>query len=91
MAMRQHGLAKLSEECGELIQVAGKMIQYPDLQLLEDNHPDGTNLRDRLHDEMGDVLAACYYVARRLGLDQSRILRRREEKNKLFEKWEHEP
>ena len=91
MPMRQKGLAKLTEECGELLQVAGKMVQYPELQLLEENHPDGTNLRDRAIEEMGDVLAAVSFVARKLNLNQSAILRRRDDKLGLFEKWDNEP
>lgn len=87
--MQQNGLAKLAEEGGELLQVAGKLIQYPELQTsTTELHPDGTNLHDRLEEEIGDMLAACYFVAKKLGLNQQKIIRRREDKLNLFEKWD---
>lgn len=58
MAMCANGLAKLIEECGELQQVAAKKLAYFDT----DNHPDGSNLRIRLEEEIADVLAACDFV-----------------------------
>lgn len=51
------GVAKLMEECGELMQVLGKLIAYPD-----GPHPDGTNVIDRLHDELADVEAAMIFL-----------------------------
>jgi hypothetical protein len=51
------GLAKLMEECGELTQVIGKLIAYPDSP-----HPDGSDLPARLVEEMGDVLGALWFV-----------------------------
>ena len=51
------GLSKLSEECGELIQVIGKIAAYPDSP-----HPDGSDLRQRLMEEMADVAAAIEFV-----------------------------
>jgi NTP pyrophosphatase (non-canonical NTP hydrolase) len=53
------GLAKLAEECGELQQVIGKIMAYPDGE-----HPDGAgDLAQRLQDEMADVVAAVRFVA----------------------------
>jgi len=48
-------LALLSEECGEVVQVIGKILRHG----LESQHPDGgmTN-RELLQKEMGDVRAA---------------------------------
>lgn len=54
------GLAKLAEECGELLQVIGKLIAYPDSP-----HPDGSDLLIRLGEEMGDVLGAIAFVRER--------------------------
>lgn len=51
------GLAKLAEECGELLQVIGKLIAYPDSP-----HPDGSDLVVRLGEEIGDVLGAAAFV-----------------------------
>ena len=92
MPMLHNGLAKLVEECGELGQVAGKMLQYPALQTaINISHPDGTFLRERIIEELGDVLAACEHVAKRLNLDWQRILERRKTKLALFEKWTNQP
>lgn len=53
------GLAKLNEECGELIQVIGKIMAYP----LGTSHPDGgPDLTERLSDELADVMAAAEFV-----------------------------
>lgn len=64
------GLAKLIEECGELMQVAGKRLAYYTI----DKHPDGgPPLTTRLEDEIADVIAACQFVAEQHGLDMDRI------------------
>jgi NTP pyrophosphatase (non-canonical NTP hydrolase) len=89
--MQQNGLAKLIEEAGEVQQVAGKLIQYPELQLDEGAyHPDGTQLRRRLQDEMGDLIAACIFVSRKLKLDELCIDDRAQRKIALFNKWDKE-
>jgi hypothetical protein len=52
------GLAKLAEECGELLQVIGKIIAYP-----AGIHPDGGPLLAlRITDELADVYAAIQFV-----------------------------
>ena len=92
MPMLHNGLAKLSEESGELLQVAGKMLQYPILQTaLNQIHPDGTNLRDRMQEEMGDLLAALDFVRVKLGLNHQAIIDRWQTKLKLFNQWDSEP
>lgn len=85
--MQQNGLAKLCEECGELSQVVGKMIQYPELQLKAGEHPDGTCLRDRLEQEMADVMAAIEFVQRKLKLSKAVIDTRAAIKLNMFEEW----
>ena len=91
MPMLHNGLAKLSEETGELLQVAGKMLQYPALQTAVNiTHPDGTHLRLRAIEEMGDVLAAIDFVRAKLQLDTIAIQSRREAKLALFNKWDSE-
>lgn len=57
------GLAKLVEECGEVQQVVGKLMA------LDGNAPgdfymhwDGTDIKDRLQDELADVQAVIEFV-----------------------------
>lgn len=68
-AQRWPGLAKLAEECGELTQVIGKIVAYPD-----GPHPDGTDLVERLRKEMGDVTAALGYVEDANVLDKDKAI-----------------
>lgn len=94
MAMRQNGLAKLSEEAGEALQIAGKLIQYPELQTDRSplaRHPDGSQLRTRLEEELGDVLAAVSFVMNKLQLDFTAIDQRMKAKLALFNQWDNEP
>lgn len=52
------GLAKLAEECGELQQIIGKLMAYP-----EGDHPDGAGpLVERLQEELADVSGAVNFV-----------------------------
>jgi NTP pyrophosphatase (non-canonical NTP hydrolase) len=52
------GLSKLTEESGEMTQVVGKIIAFPDT-----DHPDGKGkLPDRLCEELADLSAAILYV-----------------------------
>lgn len=89
MAMTNNGLSKLTEEIGELGQVIGKMLQYPELQMDATRfHPDGTNLRLRLEDEMADVCAAIRFAMVKLDLDVTRIYSRQVEKESKFNKWD---
>ena len=91
MSMKHNGLAKLCEETGELAQVVGKLLQYPELQnFTEELHPDGTNLRLRLADEMADVMAAIVYVGATLNLDRQLFSERVDFKAALFFKWRDE-
>ena len=91
MPMNQNGLGKLAEECGEVIQVVGKLIQYPLHQLIGSfPHPDGTYLRERLEDELADVLAAISFVIEKLNLRSQTISKRKHEKLELFRKWDKE-
>lgn len=86
MAMRHNGLAKLAEELGELGQVVGKKLQYP-----EGPHPDGQgSLVDRLEDEMGDVIAAMQFVTTKLNLEPRRIAERAMIKLAQFKQWDTE-
>jgi len=77
------GLSKLIEECGELVQVAGKLIETHG----EVRHWDGSNLRDRITEEIGDVMAACYFVMRHCKIDPTVVARRCNDKLSQYEKW----
>lgn len=85
--MAAAGVAKLIEECGELQQVLGKKLAWWDT---DEPHWDGTILRDRLVEEMGDVKAAINFVALQLGLDLEAIDRRRKQKAILFGTWQEQ-
>lgn len=74
------GLSKLAEEAGEALQVIGKLMGTGG----ETAHWDGTDLRQRLTEEVGDTLAACDFVALCNGLD---VAQRRAGKFALFCKW----
>lgn len=80
------GLAKLAEECGELVQVIGKVMAYP-----EGAHPDGNgHLARRLVDELGDVKAAIDYVAAHNAATPRREVDiRRDAKFERFQRWDH--
>lgn len=50
-------------------------------------HWDGSDLIERLQEEVGDLSAAVVFVTRWAGLDQSAILERTKAKIALFEQW----
>jgi hypothetical protein len=76
------GLSKLIEEAGETLQVAGKLIATGG----EEDHWDGTNLRARLTEELGDLLAAAqFFIDENLARDV--VAQRADDKYLLFGKW----
>lgn len=87
MAMSNGGLTKLVEECGELVQVAAKLIAYPD-----GKHPDSRgDLNERLEEEIADVMAACRFVIRKHGLAPDQIHMRIGHKLVVYGTWDREP
>lgn len=88
MTLCANGLAKLIEECGEVTQVAGKLLAYP-----SGVHPDGAgNLNERLEDELGDLSAAIQFVIEARSLDgRFRIANRRQQKLNTFRRWHADP
>ena len=52
------GVAKLNEECGEVVQVIGKLMATGG----RIEHWEGSSLDERLAEEMADVLAAVNFV-----------------------------
>lgn len=84
MTMPANGLGKLIEECGELLQIAGKKLAY----YHTDAHPDGKgSMRERLQDEIGDVRAAISLVTETMNLDADAIAKRAKRKLDLFRQW----
>ncbi len=89
MPMTNYGLAKLTEEMGECLQVVGKMNQFPALMMDDTlHHPDGTQLRRRLEEEVADVLAAARFVCIKMNLDIAVVWSRQIAKEELFNKWD---
>ena len=82
---RWPGISKLIEEAGEVVQVAGKLLATGGAV----DHWDGTNLRTRLIDEMGDLLAAIEFVADANGF-ANEVAARCAVKVALFEQWHQE-
>jgi NTP pyrophosphatase (non-canonical NTP hydrolase) len=77
------GYAKLSEECGELVQMVGKIMAYPDGE-----HPDGKgNLDERFQDELADVSAAIEYVILSNKIKKGRFDKRKKMKLERFARW----
>jgi NTP pyrophosphatase (non-canonical NTP hydrolase) len=84
MAMDRSGLTKLTEECGELIQIAAKKSAFMD----KCNHPDGKGqLNIRLEHEISDVMASINFVTESLQLNVDRINNRAARKLKRFKRW----
>lgn len=81
--MNWYGIYKLTEECGEVLQLLGKAGPFP-----EAPHPDGKGyIKDRIPDELADVLAAVNYFVIANKLDQEYILKRSNEKLHKFIHW----
>lgn len=82
--MSHNGLTKLTEECGELTQIAMKKIAFADT----DVHPDGKgSMKLRLEEEIADVRAASQFVIANFDLDEEFIKERAEQKLKMFVEW----
>lgn len=77
------GLSKLIEETGEVQQVVGKLIGTAG----HHTHWDGSNLPDRLEEELADLSAAIKFVVEKNGLDEEKIVKRAEEKLATFNRW----
>jgi len=77
------GLSKVIEECGELAQVAGKLMGTGGVLA----HWDGSNLKVRLEEEIADVIAACIFFVEHNAFDAKTIGERVMVKIKLFDEW----
>lgn len=77
------GIGKLIEEAGEVSQVLGKLIPFPD-----GRHPDGNgNLRQRIQEEIADLYAALDYFVGENSLNGKDINARRQDKYRQFMEW----
>jgi len=79
-----NGLSKLIEEAGEVLQLGGKLLGSDG----DTNHFDGSDLGDRLEEEIGDLLAAIeFFVVTNPRLSRANIEDRRYGKLKQFYQW----
>ncbi len=80
------GTSKLIEEMGEVTQILGKLIAT------EGNieHWDGSNLRNEIEDELGDLTAAIEFFIVRNSLSVNNISKRAIRKKELFYRWHNE-
>lgn len=77
------GISKLVEECGEALQVCGKLMGTGG----EEKHWDGSNLHQRLEDELADLQAAIMFVREVNCLDSDRHDQRVAKKLARFRAW----
>lgn len=82
------GLSKLIEECGEVMQVAGKLLATGG----DSEHWDGSDLIARMEDELGDLRAAIRFVVMvtESPFSDQRVGRREALKYRQFEDWHDE-
>jgi NTP pyrophosphatase (non-canonical NTP hydrolase) len=91
MPMSNEGLSKLIEECGEVLQVAGKIQGAGGIDVRHwDEVVVKQTLRERLEDEIGDLLAAINFVVDKNRLSLSKIQARRDCKLDQFQTWDAE-
>jgi hypothetical protein len=79
---RWPGLSRLAEEAAGVLQIVAKIADGNDI------HDDGTDLRESLQDELGDLRAAIDYVVRKNFLDWDAINRRRDTRRARYEREE---
>lgn len=84
--MANKGLAKLIEECGEVIQIGGKVLQVGSI---DEKHWSGV-LRTMMEDEIADLQAAIEFVIAQNRLNKIKIGVRRARKLKQFNEWSTE-
>jgi NTP pyrophosphatase (non-canonical NTP hydrolase) len=81
------GASRIIEEGGELLQVIGKLIGAAG----RPEHWDGSNLPERLVEEIGDTLAALEFFVQVNGLPAQDIARRTTQKVALYRQWHANP
>jgi NTP pyrophosphatase (non-canonical NTP hydrolase) len=80
-------IALLLEECGEVIQICGKILRHG----YESYHPDSPDISNRtlLEKELGDVTAAIELMISSKDIDKTRLKSNRLKKLVDVEKWLH--
>lgn len=77
------GLAKVIEECGEVLQIAGQIVAFP-----AGNHPSGVDIVARMNNEIADLAAAIQFLVAENGtIDTTGFVLRRDAKLRLFQGW----
>lgn len=84
---RWPGASRVIEESGELVQVLGKLIGAGGAT----EHWDGTDLRQRLVEEIGDVRAALEFFTAAAELPAAEIDQRARRKRAEYERWHRNP
>jgi len=79
------GLAKMAEECGELVQVIGKIMGLGGAENY--THWDGNDVRERLEEEVADVWAAMSFLIKHNPIRPDVIGPRMRKKLETFEGW----
>lgn len=78
------GLGKVAEETGELLQVIGKLLASGG----DAYHWDGSNLKERIEDEMADVVAAIEFaLCVNPQIDMRKVHARASRKQNQFMTW----
>jgi NTP pyrophosphatase (non-canonical NTP hydrolase) len=86
------GISKLVEECGEVLQICGKLMgtkgEVTHWDMNRTSAPNSTeNLKERLTMEMGDLFAALRFVGKHCGIDERAVEQRMNRKLARFEEW----
>lgn len=77
------GVSKLVEECGEVLQIAGKLMGTGGQEM----HWDGSNLHMSFENELADLKAAILFVCDVNCLDGERFEERVQKKLARFRRW----
>lgn len=75
------GAAKIVEEAGEVMQLIGKLMAFPN-----GDYPDGTDVLAELTDELGDLKAAIDYFCEHAEIE-NKVATRRHAKIMRFRGW----
>lgn len=64
-------LAMLAEECGEVVQIVGKILRFG----YESHHPDNPDVTNRtlLRQELTDIFGACHLMENRKDIDHATV------------------
>lgn len=80
------GTSKLIEECGETIQILGKLLGRGGTEAPWADKDRGS-LTPRLIEELGDLSAAIHFFTEANGLDQEALKKRADNKFATYSKW----